>query len=111
MGVQLLPQDKEFEKKVLMSRNKYSVKILSMFKLSEEDIKEYENTKDDNELAEICIKDCSLKGYKLISKKDEPDWKHNNNSSISLVWIIFNEQIQKEANRGMRKRNNRMVSG
>ena len=71
MGVVLLPQNKEMENKILMSRNKYPQHLLNMFKLSDNDIKEYESAKTEEELAQFAIKDCNLKGYKLITRKDE----------------------------------------
>ena len=71
MGVVLLPQNKEMENKILMSRNKYPQHLLNMFKLSDNDIKEYESCNTENELADFAIRDCNLKGYKLITRKDE----------------------------------------
>jgi hypothetical protein len=71
MGVQILPPDKEMEKKIIMSRNKYPPNFINQFKLSDKDIKEYEQAKTDEEIAELAIKDCQLKGYKLIGRKDE----------------------------------------
>lgn len=36
---------------------------------TDEEKKEYEKAKDENELANICIKDCKLKDIKLIKKE------------------------------------------
>jgi hypothetical protein len=72
MGVILLPPNKEMENKILMSRNKYPQHLLNMFKLSDNDLKEYESAKSEEDLAQFAIKDCNLKGYKLVRRTDEP---------------------------------------
>lgn len=69
--LRIIPRDEEFMKKIIASRNKVPKQILTMFNLSEEDKKEYENAKDEDELAEIIIKDCKLKGLKLIKDTKE----------------------------------------
>lgn len=72
-GVQLLPSDskemKMIEREIIMSRNKKDTRLLEKFILKKEDKKEYEGAKDDEELARITIKDCELKGLKLIGEE------------------------------------------
>lgn len=70
MGVQLLPQNKEMENKILLSRNKYPKHLLDMFKLSDKDIQEYENAKTEEEIAEFAIRDCKLKGFRMVGRED-----------------------------------------
>lgn len=67
--IRCIPKDEQFIKKVRESRNKFPMKLITMFNLSEKAQQEYDNAKTDEELAEIVILDCKKKGLKLIDKK------------------------------------------
>lgn len=69
--IRCIPRDEEFVKKIRESRNKFPPKLLNMFNLTEKAQAEYDNAKDDKELAEIIIKDCLKKGLKLIKQEEE----------------------------------------
>ena len=68
--VRLIPKDIEFNKKVLMSRNKIPSHISQMFELTDEEKKEYEGAKTEEELAVICIHDAKKRGA-LLAKQEE----------------------------------------
>jgi len=66
--IQCLPQDPEFIKKIQASRNALPSFLIKMFTFKEEEMKEYENAKDEEELAKIVIRDGALKGARLLSR-------------------------------------------
>jgi len=68
-SIRLIPKDEQFMKKILLSRNKIPMVIKEMFDLTKKEIIEYEQAKTENDLAEICVKDCMLKGARLLSKE------------------------------------------
>lgn len=68
--IQCIPYDTELRKKIMLSRNKFPNTLLQFFNLSEAEIREYENAKDDNELAEIIIKDAKSKGCRLLKREN-----------------------------------------
>ena len=65
-AIRLIPKDTDFIKKVTMSRNKIPKYIITLFELTDEEIKEYESVETEVQLSEICIKDCRGKGAKLL---------------------------------------------
>jgi len=71
--IRIVPKDEGFERKIIMSRNKYpnlNMKTFNdFFNLNEEERKEYENAKDENELADICIRDVKKKGGVLRKRE------------------------------------------
>jgi len=67
--ITLIPKDKDFIKKITLSRNKIPLHFIDLFNLTNEEQKEYDSAKDDEELAEICIRDCRKKGA-LLQKKE-----------------------------------------
>jgi len=71
--IQCIPRDREFIKKIIMSRGKFPHFLIKMFSLSEKEQAEYESAKDDDELANIIIKDGKKKGCKLRYKNYEED--------------------------------------
>ena len=71
--IQCIPKDKEFIKRIIMSRGKFPHFLIKMFKLSEEEQAEYDGAKDDEELSQIIIKDGKKKGCKLRYKKYKED--------------------------------------
>jgi hypothetical protein len=40
-----------------------------MFNLTEKELKEYETAQTDEDLSEICIRDCRMKGAKLLKRE------------------------------------------
>ena len=68
-SIRLIPKDKEFLKKIVLSRNKIPSIIKEMFSLTKKEQAEYKQAKTERELADVCIKDCKLKGALLL--KDE----------------------------------------
>ena len=69
--IQCIPKDKDFIKKVIMSRGRFPNFLIKMFTLSVKEQTEYDSAKTDEELAQIIIKDAKAKGCKLLSKKTE----------------------------------------
>jgi len=69
--VRLIPRDEHINRTVIMSRNKIPKQILDWFNLNDEEKKEYDNAKDENELAEICIKDVKKRGAILQKRENE----------------------------------------
>lgn len=69
--IRLIPADKNFLRKIVMSRNKIPNYLADLFVLTEKEKKEYESADTDEQLAEICIKDCKMKGARLLRREDE----------------------------------------
>jgi len=67
--ITLIPRDEDFIKKVICSRNKIPIHFIDLFNLTKEEQEQYDNAKTDEELAEVCIKDCRLKGAILLKKE------------------------------------------
>jgi len=67
--ITLIPRDEDFIKKVICSRNKIPSNFIDLFNLTKEEQAEYDNAKTDEELAEVCIKDCRTKGAILLKKE------------------------------------------
>jgi hypothetical protein len=67
--VRLIPRDENINRMVTMSRNKIPPQIVDWFNLNEEEKKEYDNAKDDNELADICVRDTKKKGA-ILQKRE-----------------------------------------
>jgi len=77
-AIRLIPKDKDFLKKIVLSRNKIPSTIKEIFNLTKKEQEEYDNAKDDRELADICIRDCKLKGAlhlkeEIISEPTDAD--------------------------------------
>ena len=66
--IRLIPKDEGFIQKVKLSRNKLPHFLLNLFVLTEEEQKQYDEAKDDEALAQICIRDVRLKGGKLLKR-------------------------------------------
>lgn len=67
-----MPSDlKTVAKEIMASRNEIPISLFQVFKLTKEELAEFENAKDDNELKEIVLKDAKNKGCKLIDMKIE----------------------------------------
>lgn len=70
-GLRCIPKDENFHRIIMASRNKYPAQLITMFNLSPEEQKEYDETapKGDEALAEIVIRDCRGKGLILMKKE------------------------------------------
>lgn len=68
--IRLIPPDEGFIKKIIMSRNKIPSYLANLFILTEKEKEEYRFAKNDEELAEICIQDCKMKGAKLLKREN-----------------------------------------
>ena len=68
--IRLIPKDDRFIRKILESRNKLPRILINMFELTEKEQEEYDNAKNDDELAKICIKDCRMKGAQLLKQEN-----------------------------------------
>lgn len=69
--LQYLPPDPSVMRKIDLSRNKIPAHFKHLLEVKEEDLKEFENAKDDEELKQIVLKDCKATGCKLITEKKE----------------------------------------
>ena len=69
-AIRLIPKDKDFVRKIIFSRGVIPPVLKEMFELTNKEQEEYDNAKDDNELADICIKDVKRKGAILIKKEN-----------------------------------------
>jgi hypothetical protein len=67
--IRLIPKDKDFIKKIIMSRNKIPSILKEMFELTQKEQEEYENAKTEEELTEICIRDTKSKGGLFLNKE------------------------------------------
>ena len=67
--IRCLPPPKDFINKIKMSRNKIPKYLANLFKFTEEEMKEYENAKNEEELAKIIIKDALSKGCRLLKQE------------------------------------------
>jgi len=68
--IQCLPRDTNFLAKIKGSRNVFPAVLTQLFEFSKEELAEYDNAKDENELANIIVRDSGLKGCKLFSKQE-----------------------------------------
>ena len=67
--IRCLPPPEDFINKIKMSRNNIPKYLANLFNFTEEEIKEYENAKDEEELSKIIIKDALSKGCRLLKKE------------------------------------------
>ncbi len=65
--IRCLPPPKNFILKV--NRNQIPKHLANLFNFTEEEIKEYENAKDEEELAKIIIRDALSKGCRLLKQE------------------------------------------
>jgi hypothetical protein len=73
--VRCMPPPENFMKVVALSRNRIPSMLINMFKFTDEEVKEYENAKDEKALAEIITRDAKGKGCILIGSFDDNDIK------------------------------------
>jgi len=64
--VRYLPQNNEAIRKILLSRNKIDPKFKELFIVMPDELKEFNEAKDDSELSQIVIKDAVNKGCRLL---------------------------------------------
>lgn len=69
--LQYLPQDPSVKMKIITSRNRIPHFFIDLFTISEKELKEFEDSKDENELKEIVLKDCKKNGCRLIKETHE----------------------------------------
>lgn len=81
--IRCIPPPENFMKAVILSRNRIKPGIAEMFKFTEEEIKEYNEAKDEEALAEIIIRDAKKKGCIFVKKMDEIDETDNKRGVIS----------------------------
>jgi len=72
-GIKFLPMDDNFEKIVIMSRNRIPKEIIELIRdaNSGKNLLEYQNAKDDEALATIVKEDAILKGCVFQKRMDE----------------------------------------
>ena len=69
--VRCMPPPENFMKVVSLSRNRIPKYIINMFTFTEEEIKEYNEAKDEEALALIVIRDAKSKGCIFVNKINE----------------------------------------
>lgn len=71
-GIKFLPMDNDFEKIVLMSRNRIPKEIVTLIRDANtgKNLIEYQEAKDDESLVEIVKKDAGLKGCVFQKRLD-----------------------------------------
>ncbi len=69
--IRLVPKDEDFIRKIKMSRNSIPNSLISLFTLTKKEQEEYDNAKTDEELAKIVIKDCRMKGGRLLKEEND----------------------------------------
>lgn len=67
-----IPKDENFNKIIMMSRNKYPAKLIEMFNLPESEKKEYDEIapKGEEALADKIVMDCRGKGLSLLMREN-----------------------------------------
>ena len=68
--LQCMPQNDEFIKKIRMSRNAFPAFLTQLFNFSAEELKQYDNCKDEKDVAIMIKKDAASKGCKLLSEEE-----------------------------------------
>jgi ABC-type lipopolysaccharide export system ATPase subunit len=68
-SLQYLPQDASVRRKIDMSRNRIPANFKDLLEIKKEELDEFNNAKDDDELKELVLRDAKNNGCKLISEK------------------------------------------
>lgn len=71
--IRCMPPPENFMKAVALSRNRVPAMLINMFKFTEEEVKEYNDAKDENALAEIITRDAKSKGCIFVKQINETD--------------------------------------
>lgn len=69
--LQYLPPDPNVIKQIDMSRNRIPQYFKEMLVIPKDELKEFENAKDDRELMELVLRDCKKNGCRFIDNKIE----------------------------------------
>ena len=64
----MIPMDNKIKRQIIMSRNKIDKNLINQFNLTKEEEEEYKGAITEEELAEICKKDC-LKNGSILQKE------------------------------------------
>lgn len=67
--IRCLPPPEDFLQKIKMSRNKIPKNLAKLFTFTDEEMKEYEDAKNEEELAKIIEKDALSKGCRNFNKE------------------------------------------
>lgn len=70
-ALQYLPPDPNLKRTIIESRNRIPKQFIDMLEVTNQELAEFNNAKDDNELKDLIIRDCKLNGCKLIDMKIE----------------------------------------
>ena len=71
--IRCLPPPEDFLRKIKLSRNKIPEGLATLFKFTKEELEEYENAKDEEELADIITKDALTKACKSFKRETVKD--------------------------------------
>lgn len=69
--LQYLPPDEKNIKKIDASRNRIPAVVKELLVIPKEEMAEFVNAKDDNELMELVLRDCKRHGCKIVDIKKE----------------------------------------
>ena len=69
--IRCMPPPENLMKAVALSRNRISANLINMFRFTEEEVKEYNEAKTEQELANMIIKDAKSKGVIFIAQSEE----------------------------------------
>ena len=69
--LQYLPPDPKAIMQIKLSRNKIPEHFIQLLEITKEEMQEFDNAKDDNELKEIVKRDLWRNGCKVIDEKTE----------------------------------------
>ena len=82
--IRYLPPPEDFLRKIKLSRNKIPEGLATLFKFTKEELEEYENAKDEEELADIITKDALTKACKSFKRETVKDDDNNNEDKEEL---------------------------
>ena len=80
--VRCIPPPENLMRVIAMSRNKINASLINMFKFTDEEIKEYNEAKDEEALATIIIRDAKSKGCIFVSKMNKDESVNTNNGEV-----------------------------
>ena len=80
-AIRLIPRDEDFLRKILFSRGKIPPIIKDLFTLTNKEQEEYDKAKDEEELANICMRDCKRQGARLLKIDREVEAEKETNNS------------------------------
>ena len=74
-SIRLIPKDKEFLRKIILSRNRIPSIIKELFNLTKKEQEEYDAAETDEDLANLCERDCKMRGAILLKREVEQSEK------------------------------------